>query len=390
MAMLCVLSAFSQETTTDTTLVHHRVMLEWRPEYVFGTNDFLKGKNSSGESVDFANSLQLAYSFRYNPGHKQYDLYGDSYQGVGIGFYSYNNSEEIGSPFSIYVFQGARLARLGQRAALNYEWNFGMACGWHTYNKYTNPYNGGIGSQINAYINAGIYMNFVLRRRLDLIAGVSVTHFSNGNTSYPNAGINNGGARIGLVYYVNRQDNKLPAKPTGSIIDDFKPHLFYDVTAFGAWRHGYTTIDNDRYAMRKTFPVAGFNVAAMYAFHRKFNAGLSFDATYDGSGNLRVEGAEFEACGAVTSYDRIVRPGFAHQFSAGLSVRAEYEMPFFTIAAGIGNNFIHSTGDVRGFYQTLTLKVRMTQKFYLNIGYNLKDFHTPNHLMLGLGYRIKK
>jgi hypothetical protein len=45
---------------------------------------------------------------------------------------------------------------------------------------------------------------------------------------------------------------------------------------------------------------------------------------------------------------------------------------------------------VRGFYQTLTLKVRMTQKFYLNIGYNLKDFHTPNHLMLGLGYRIKK
>jgi hypothetical protein len=63
-------------------------------------------------------------------------------------------------------------------------------------------------------------------------------------------------------------------------------------------------------------------------------------------------------------------------------------MPFFTIAAGMGHNFIHSTGDMRGFYQMLALKIRLSEALYLNVGYNLKDFKTPNHLMLGMGWRF--
>ena len=43
-------------------------------------------------------------------------------------------------------------------------------------------------SRMNAYINAGVYVNWAFSRYFDLIVGGDFTHFSNGNTKYPNAG----------------------------------------------------------------------------------------------------------------------------------------------------------------------------------------------------------
>ena len=36
----------------------------------------------------------------------------------------------------------------------------------------------------------------------------------------------------------------------------------------------------------------------------------------------------------------------------------------------------------------LTLKVAVTRSSYVHIGYSLRDFHMPNFLMLGVGYRF--
>ena len=89
------------------------------------------------------------------------------------------------------------------RASFDFEWNFGISGGWKYYNAYTNPYNGGVGSPLNAYINLGVALNWKLTNHLSLVTGLSFVHFSNGNTSYPNAGINTAGARVGLTYYIN-------------------------------------------------------------------------------------------------------------------------------------------------------------------------------------------
>ena len=63
-------------------------------------------------------------------------------------------------------------------------------------------------------------------------------------------------------------------------------------------------------------------------------------------------------------------------------------MPFFSINLGIGNNFLYAKGDMKGFYQMLTLKIAVTRFAYLNVGYSLHDFQTPNSLMLGIGLRL--
>ena len=84
--------------------------------------------------------------------------------------------------------------------SLNYEWNFGISAGWKPYDNDYNSYNGAVGSRVNAYLNAGIYLNWSLSRYFDFIIGGDFTHFSNGNTKFPNAGVNTTGAKIGLVY----------------------------------------------------------------------------------------------------------------------------------------------------------------------------------------------
>jgi hypothetical protein len=49
---------------------------------------------------------------------------------------------------------------------------------------------------------------------------------------------------------------------------------------------------------------------------------------------------------------------------------------------------LHGGGDMKSFYQILALKIDVTRNSYLHIGYNLREFHEPNYLMLGIGYRF--
>ena len=78
---------------------------------------------------------------------------------------------------------------------------------------------------------------------------------------------------------------------------------------------------------------------------------------------------------------------FRYIDASGLG-RAEYVMPYFTVGFGLGFNVLHKGGDLKSFYQMLTLKVGVTHNTFVHVGYCLKDFQTPNYLMLGVGFRF--
>ena len=63
-------------------------------------------------------------------------------------------------------------------------------------------------------------------------------------------------------------------------------------------------------------------------------------------------------------------------------------MPYFSINAGIGYNFLSGSSDQRSLYQILALKMAITRSAYIHIGYCLRDFKDPNYLMLGIGFRL--
>lgn len=361
----------------------HRLGAQFRPEYVFPTNPFVGGTNRAGQPIELSLSGHLRYSFQYRPGSIPDRIYGGAYQGLGVAYYDFGNPEELGSPLAVYLFQGARIARLSPRLSFNYEWNFGLSFGWKPFDEATNDLNMMMGSKMNAYLNVDFFFNWAVTREVDLSAGFALTHFSNGNTKFPNAGLNSVGLQAGLTYNFGRRASD-SERPT--ILPPFPRHVSYDLTLFGSWRRKGIEIGGKQYAAPDAFTVVGFNFASMYNFGYKFRAGLSLDGVYDRSANIYLSD---QITSAGSSADlNVEKPSFDKQIALGISARAEFVMPYFNIGVGVGTNVLHKGGDLKAFYQMLSLKVAVTRSSYVHIGYCLRDFHMPNFLMLGVGYRF--
>ena len=361
----------------------HGLSAEFRPEYIFPTNPFLKYENRTGQPIDLALSGHFRYSFQFRPGSTPDRIYGGAYQGLGVAYYDFQRPDELGNPVAIYLFQGARIARLAPRLTFDYEWNFGLSFGWVPYDYDTNPANKMMGSRLNAYLNVDFLLKWRIMRQVDLSAGLVLTHFSNGNTKFPNAGLNSIGARAGLAYNFGRTTPEIAPYRSGPA---FPRHVSYDLVLFGAWRRKGIEIGDKQYAAPDAYTVVGFNFAPMYNFGYKFRAGVSLDGVYDASANvlpantINEVGSSFEI--------ETVDPGFDRQIALGISARGEFVMPYFQIGIGMGVNVLHKGGDLKAFYQMLTLKVAVTHSSFVHIGYSLRDFHMPNFLMLGVGYRF--
>lgn len=335
-----------------------------------------------------AASYHLKYAFQRSGSSDE--TANGTYQGVGLSYYDFGNPEGLGNPYVVYIFQGSPIVRFSKRLSLNYEWNFGVSFGWKPYHKTLNPTNKVIGSKVNAYMNADIYMNWKLNRLFDVNIGLEGTHFSNGNTQYPNLGLNTAGIRTSLVYYFNRSShdyitNSHPKLPN---------QLSYDLMFFASWHRVGVAFHDGLYLAPSAYPVLGFSFSPMYRISGHFKAGLSLDGVYDGGSSIqgveRNEIVPYNDSGETGDYGfDIVKPPFKKQLSLGLSARGEFVMPYFSINLGLGGNVLNSNRNLKFFYQTLTLKVDLFRGSYLNIGYNLKNFQEPNYLMLGIGYRFR-
>ena len=365
----------------------HKLGLDVSPGALFRTDDFFKGANAAGKEFGTTLSVHLKYAFQFGPETRFGRNYPFTYQGVGLGYNTFFNSAEVGTPVALYVFQHARIAALTERLSLDYEWNFGLSFGWKPYDTNYNRANIMMGSRVNAYLNVDFYLNWLLTQRLELTTGLSMTHFSNGNTKFPNAGLNSIGMKLGLVYSFGRVDNPLSRPRARLLAEPFPRHLSYDLVLFGSWRRKGVAVGDKQYAAPDAYGVAGFNFAAMYNFGYKFRAGLSVDGVYDGSANVYTEDYIVGYDGGDPGY-QFHTPSFDKQIALGISGRAEFVMPYFTVGFGLGFNVLHKGGDLKSFYQMLTLKVGVTHNTFVHVGYCLKDFQTPNYLMLGVGFRF--
>lgn len=139
----------------------HRIGIEARPGYIFPTSSFFRGENLNWKPIENSLSLHLKYSFQFHPNTYNDRIYRGAYQGIGVGYYNMYEKPQLGNPLTVYLFQGARIARFNQRLSLNYEWNFGASFGWKPYHSDLNPYNKVIGSKVNAYLNTNFYLSLI-------------------------------------------------------------------------------------------------------------------------------------------------------------------------------------------------------------------------------------
>lgn len=388
--VIAAASVLSQVAWADSVPESPWRNLGWRigvsatPSYVPGTNSYLKGYNSEERRIDASLSACLRAGFTLNPESREGRLYEGCRQGIGVEAHTFFAGSLLGTPVSAFIYQGAPICSFSSRLSVGYEWKFGAAFGWkHYYDKEESDANVAISTPVTARMSVALLMRYMVSDDIELSAGIEGTHFSNGNTSLPNAGINSIGLALGFSYLVGGERPSGATRTAYADEDSDEKGWVYDITAYGGWRKRGLVIGHEGQVLPGRFCIAGIQAAPIYRFNRWFAAGPALDLMFDESANLKPYWVEDTYGDDVKFY----RPPFGKQVSAGVSGHVQLTMPIFTIDAGIGYDFI-KPGDERRFYQSLTLKTFVTKHLYLNVGYRLGEFKDPQNIMLGVGVRL--
>lgn len=373
--------------------------LQWRigaeisPALVPGTSSYLDGYNPACKPIDASLSGSIRVDFSFSPDTREGMLYRGAYQGIGISLGSYADDGVLGTPVSAFVYQGAPIARFSNRLWLGYEWQFGAAFGWRHSNEEKLDDNAVVSTAVTAHMGLGVKLHYRFSDKWQMSVGIGANHYSNGNTSWPNAGVNTIGASIGITHIINPDNDVVSVndaareKEYSEIKKEADRHRWlYDIMVFGAWRKRIVNVGEpvESELIPGRFGILGIQLSPMYRLDRRFAIGPALDVQWDESAGLAPYWIN-------ESYDDNImfeRPPFGKQLSVGLSGHAELTMPIFTINAGLGYDFVCPNGNKR-FYQSLALKTFITNKLYLNVGYRLGSFKEPQNLMLGFGVRLQ-
>jgi hypothetical protein len=307
-----------------------------------------------------------------------------AYQGIGAAKYTFLSPADFGNPAALYVFQGAQIAQLAPNLSLDYEWNFGVSAGWRQ--------NLVVSTKVNAYINLGLMVSWRPAMNWRLFAGLDMTHFSNGDTTLPNVGMNTIGVRLGVLRMF---ETDVPEKLTdyaeqGSADRETWYTKLWNRTSIDVILCGNTNAEtlnyNDReYKLDGKFAVVALHVNPLYRITRNVLVGPSIDVQYNEGVNLVYNVA---GVNPVTDVIKFHRPPLAQQLAAGLSLRAELQAPIFAVNIGVGHNVIYKGSELGGFYYIAALKTFIAHNAFLHVGLKVCDTESSNNLLLGLGYRF--
>lgn len=379
------------EPKSQNSKVTHSLWVTAGADYVASSvDDDIREKIPKDEKIKVNTALpvNLRYSFSFtDPGVKHYLPGG--YQGISVGVLNLGGAQAhglpkskdyIGYPISAYIFQGGPFHHFNSRLSLNYEWNFGASFGWKPFSEANEYFNLTVGSRVNAYLHLGLNLQWQINETTGIFGGVGISHFSNGNTSFPNPGVNSMGLRVGMVWTLNPV--KTPVAPTEPDTLHRKK-LEYDLTGWGAWRKRVYRGGESPVLLPGHFGCAGISFAPMVRLNTWWRVGGSLDIQWDQSSDMKRNYIE----GTTTEDIRFTTPSFWRQLSVGISAHGELRMPIFGLNIGCGYNLL-SPWENKGFYQNITLKTYITENIFLNVGYQLRNFHQQSSLMLGAGVTI--
>ena len=372
-------SADGRDSVVVNTL-YHNVGVEFSAGYNLPTHGYYNGYNPLNKPL-FVNSLaHLKYGFGYQPHTRPGSLYPNVTQGIGLAGCTFYTHKLMGTPVLAYIYQNAQLHQFGDDLSLDYAWELGGSYGW----KKTDL----IATSANVYINVGLKISYDVSEYFTLNVGPEFTHFSNGDTKYPNGGANLFNLKVGVIGHVVPMQSETDRRAIDEYESELKNKSFaermeYDLVLFGGWRSG-KYVGKRSYVINEPFPFFGLNFMPMYRLNRHFSAGLSLDLLADRSANLYdvVYDSDIKE---VISYSQ---PELKEQVAAGLSLKGDITMPVFTVGVGVGGFVVPAGNSLRGIYSTFSLKTFVTEKLFLNISYRLSTRNYTHNLMYGMGIRF--
>ncbi|HPF93858.1 MAG TPA: acyloxyacyl hydrolase, partial [Tenuifilaceae bacterium] len=184
------------------------------------TGELLKEALSNGYGA-----LQVRYGWQSNTPDSWQSKY--LYPGYGVGWYSgfIGNPDLLGKPSALFGFISFPLFNNLKHTMLT-DVGLGISFGFEPYHEVKNELNDAIGSRFNAYFNLKLVAKYRINRELDFIYGLDFTHFSNGRTFRPNAGLNMYGTNLGFRYNFNAKQKRVDNSYLPKKILDARPELY--------------------------------------------------------------------------------------------------------------------------------------------------------------------
>lgn len=375
---------FAQSDTTKATEVPagRKFALQgmYQMGYVFATNPFLKGINIESERMNAFQAFSAKLSLQTIG--KSYWEQSYRYPQYGVGLYvaDFFNPEEIGVPIAVYGFFNAPFTRWN-KLTFNYELGFGATFHWKAFNPVTNQYNVAIGGRESFLIDAGLNLEYLLTKRIELAGGFSLTHFSNGALKKPNFGINIMAPKISVKY--NFYDKPVFRKQD---IPKFSPHNEWLFTVYGGLKN--MIFDSANIAILEKyegvdFPVFGISTTFNRQISQKSKIGFGATLTYNGAVNAQVaiENNDLEAVKGKFS-DKIL-----------LSIYPSYELVIYKAAITLQPAFYlyrkKLNNQSPAFHQRIGLKYHITDRIFVGITLVDYKFHVSDFIEWNIGYRFK-
>ncbi len=367
LGILISFSGLSQEITTHIDKKQHFII---SAGYGYGnvipTNLFVKGDNLQNHPITDYSLLSFKILWQ-NPGYMDWQrLYKGPYYGFGISKGDFGNPSEIGFPHSYYGILGLPLSRF-KKLELFTEFQFGLTSNWRSFDLATNPKNVAIGGALTVHLDLALKMFYQLNPRLDLGAGFSFIHFSNGGLKRPNRGFNIFAPHAELRYrFEDRPDYKSlestkKTSPSGSI--------FFMRTGSV---HQLVEFEPDT----NYFAVYGWSLVYLQQISNKLRLGIGRDMNYWWGMTANSDG---------TMGERTVK-----NLSVGYILQSEMILNDLSLIGGVGIYAAHMRfGSFNQFYQRLGIRYDVYKTLSLGVNIRAIKFSLAEFMEFNIGYRLQ-
>jgi hypothetical protein len=341
------------------------------PAFILPTNPFPSAPPS--QQIDKAPNVTLEVGRRTDGSSEWHELYGMPSYGFGFSLASFRNGVEHARPVEAYAFFSWPFVSFTRRLDLTTDFGTGVSWNWKRVNNEDGSSEEVLGSNLNARIDWGFYLRYLLSPRNTLYAGVDFTHRSNGGLVQPDIGINTLGPKVMLQYNLAEFGRDVPTAHDALPPWGFQPSWDVIVGASGGIKN---VVEIDR---RHNFGAFDGTVGAQWQFYQFGRIAMGTDLLYDGSVDAitalpilpvsqQADGPW--ALGLYGGYEHIIG-----RFSAFLHFG-------YAIARGLDDP------DAPRGYQRFGWRFQLTDRVFATFSVRATEMNRADALQVGAGVRL--
>jgi hypothetical protein len=342
------------------------ISASYQPGTILPTTDFVKGNNMAGHPLEKYENYSVKLLWQ-NPGYTDWQkVFRVPYYGAGVSLGNFYNPEEIGYPVSVYGILGIPIMRV-KKFELYSEMQFGAAFNWEKYDSISNPKNKVIGGGMTVHLNLGLNAFYPLTKNLDLGAGISFIHFSNGGFERPNNGFNIYAPSVEMKYHFDGRPNAKMVTKAGKLE---RSHELFLMLGYGDHQLIEHELDTNYFA------VGGISAIYFNRFSNAARIGLGTDINYWWGLNANSDGTP--------------GPYSFENMTVGLILQPEVIIGRLSLVSGFGIYARHRNyGSFKQTYQRLGVRFDVYKNFSAGINVRAINFTEAEFLEFNFGYRFK-